>query len=185
MHSNLKDKGIPAILTLEPGGTPLGTAVRDLLKVKRSFTISPKAELMLFNACRAQLVRDVIKPSLAAGKVVICDRFSDSTVVYQGYARGLDIETIESINNLATDRLKPDLTILLDTDPEMGLGRKHNIQSDRFDNEDIGFHRKVREGYLAEANKDTGRWHVINGQQPVNIISNSILDIVLPRLDSL
>ena len=182
LYNGLKDRGIGCILTLEPGGTPLGTSVRDLLKVKRDFTISPEAELMLFAACRAQLVKDVILPALAAGQLVVCDRFSDSTLVYQGYARGLDLNRIEYINNMATGGLKPDLTILLDTQPELGLGRKRNVESDRFDNESIDFHRKVREGYLSEAGKEPSRWHTIPAHQPIESISRGILDLVLSRL---
>lgn len=182
LYTNLLGRGIPCIFTLEPGGTPLGISVRDLLKVKRDFSISPEAELMLFNACRAQLVRDVIRPALSEGKVVVCDRFSDSTVVYQGHARGLDLNRIEYINNIATGGLKPDLTLLLDTQPELGLGRKRNIESDRFDDEDITFHRKVREGYMCEVKKEPARWHVIQAHQPIDVISKVILDIVLPHL---
>jgi dTMP kinase len=185
LYNNLLGRGIPCIFTLEPGGTPLGISVRDLLKVKRDFAISPVAELMLFTACRAQLVRDVIRPALDAAKVVVCDRFSDSTMVYQGYARGLDLNTIEYVNNLSTGGLQPDLTILLDTQPELGLGRKRNIQSDRFDDEDISFHRKVREGYLQEVQKEPSRWHVIPAQQPIEAISRTIMDLVLSHLDKL
>jgi len=183
LYNNLLGRGIPCVFTLEPGGTPLGISVRDLLKVKRDFAISPEAELMLFAACRAQLVRDVIRPALEAAKVVVCDRFSDSTVVYQGHARGLDLDMIEYINNIATGGLKPDLTMLLDTQPELGLGRKRNISSDRFDNEDISFHRKVRDGYLHEVRKEPSRWHVIPSQQPIDAINRTIMDIVLPQLD--
>lgn len=184
LYDNLRVKGIESVLTLEPGGTPLGASVRDLLKVKRNFSISAEAELMLFAACRAQLVRDVIRPALRAAKVVLCDRYSDSTVVYQGYARGLDLSTIEYINNIATGGLHPDLTILLDTQPEQGLGRKRNTQADRFDNESLDFHRKVRDGYLTEARKEPSRWQVIPAQQPIEVIGNIILDMVLSRLNN-
>ena len=110
------NKNIPAVLTQEPGGTPLGNTVRDLLKVKRNISISPLAELFLFVSCRAQLVADVINPAMASGKVIVCDRFADSTLVYQGYARGLDLKLVISVNDIATGGLEPDLTILLDTD---------------------------------------------------------------------
>jgi len=182
LYNNLLGRVIPCIFTLEPGVTPLGISVRDLLKVKRDFSISPEAELMLFSACRAQLVRDVVRPALDEGRAVICDRYSDSTLVYQGHARGLDLKMIDYINHIATGGLKPDLTILLDTQPELGLGRKRNIESDRFDDEDISFHRKVRDGYLKEAGKEPSRWSVIPAQQPIETISRAILDIVLPRL---
>jgi dTMP kinase len=184
LYNNLLGRGIPCVFTLEPGGTPLGISVRDLLKVKRDFSISPQAELMLFTACRAQLVRDVIRPALDEYRVVVCDRYSDSTLVYQGHARGLNLSIIEYVNNVATDGLKPDLTILLDTQPELGLGRKRNTGSDRFDDEDISFHRKVREGYLREVRKEPSRWRVIPAQQPIEVISRAIMDIVLPLLNT-
>lgn len=183
LYNNLKGRGIDCVLTLEPGGTPLGSAVRDLLKVRRDINISPEAELLLFAACRAQLVREVIQPALTGGRTVICDRFSDSTTVYQGHARGLDLGQIEYINNMATCGLKPDLTIFLDAPPEVGLGRKRNIESDRFDNESIDFHRKVREGYLYEAGKEPSRWHIIPAQQPVETISRAVLSEVLSRIE--
>ena len=182
LHSNLLSKDIPATLTREPGGTPLGLAVRDLLKLRRDLVIRPEAELMLFNACRAQLVRDMIRPALDAGKTVVCDRFSDSTVVYQGYGRGLDLGQIEYVNRIATGGIKPDITILLDIQPETGLERKQNIEVDRFDNESILFHRRVREGYLCEAGKEPERWVVIEAEQPIESISKAILGIVLSRL---
>lgn len=180
--NNLRSRGIDCVRTFEPGGTPLGSAVRDLLKVRRDFSISPEAELLLFAACRAQLVKEVIRPALATGRVVVCDRFSDSTVVYQGHARGLDLGQIEYINNMATGNLKPDLTILLDALPEVGLGRKRNVETDRFDNESIEFHRRVRDGYLLEAGREPGRWHIVSAQQPVETISQAILAEALSRL---
>lgn len=182
LYNSLKGRGIDCVLTLEPGGTPLGSAVRDLLKIRRDFSISPEAELLMFAACRAQLVREVIRPALAAGRAVICDRFYDSTTVYQGHARGLDLDRIEYINNMATGGLKPDLTIFLDAPPEVGLGRKRNVESDRFDNESIDFHRRVMEGYLHEAAKEPSRWYTVPAQQPIETISQSILNEVLSRL---
>ena len=182
LHSNLLNKGISAILTREPGGTPLGSAVRDLLKSRRDLDINPESELMLFNACRAQLVRDIIRPALDIGKVVVCDRFVDSTVAYQGYGRGLDLNQIEYVNKVATGGIKPDITILLDVQPELGLKRRLNLATDRFDNESIIFHRKVREGYLIEASKEPDRWVVIQAQQPIETISKTILGIVLGRM---
>lgn len=182
LHSNLRSRGIPVVLTREPGGTPLGSSVRNLLKSRQDFDINPETELMLFNACRAQLVKDVIRPALDTGKTVICDRFSDSTIVYQGYGRGLNLSQIEYVNMITTGGIKPDITILLDEDPKLGLERKHDLEADRFDNESISFHRKVREGYLLEASKDPERWTVIQAQQPIESISRTILSIVLSRL---
>ena len=182
LHQNLIHADIASLLTQEPGGTPLGNRIRNILKVKRDFNISPAAELFLFAACRSQLVTDVLQPALQAGNVVVCDRFSDSTVVYQGYARGLDLHLIESINNIATCGLKPDLTILLDTQPEQGLKRKRNSQADRFEAEDISFHRKIREGYLALAREEPGRWLVVPAQLPVKQLSRLIWENIWSRL---
>jgi dTMP kinase len=180
--NNLKLRNIPATLTHEPGGTPLGNRIRGILKVKRDFNISPQAELLLFAACRAQLIQDVILPALDGGITVICDRFSGSTLAYQGYGRGLAPELIESINISATDGLEPDLIFLLDLEPESGLGRKHNTDNDRFEAENITFHRRVRAGYLDLAKRDPGHWIIMEAKQPVDKLGKSILDHVLPIL---
>ena len=183
LYNNLELRNIPATLTHEPGGTPLGNRIRGILKVKRDFNISPQAELLLFAACRAQLIKDVILPALDGGITVICDRFSGSTLAYQGYGRGLGLELIESINSAATGGLEPDLIFLLDLEPESGLGRKHNTGDDRFEAENIAFHRRVRDGYLDLAGRDPGRWIVIDAKQPVEKLAQIILDHVLPILN--
>jgi len=117
----------------------------------------------LFNAARTQLIDEVIRPELRKGKVVICDRYADSTTAYQSYGRGLDLEMVAAINDIATGGLKPDLTILLDISAEEGLARKQ--RRDRFEQEDIAFHQRVREGYLKLAASEPGRWLVINAKQ--------------------
>jgi dTMP kinase len=174
LYRKMQKVNIPCVLTQEPGGTPLGDEVRDLLKTKRPLNISPKTELLLFAACRAQIVTEVIQPSLDSGKTVMCDRFADSTIVYQGYGRGLDLNLIERINDLATHGLKPDLTILLDMRPQISLQRKSNRMNDRFDTEDMQFHQKVRGGYLELAQKEPMRWFTIDVKQPVDTISRII-----------
>jgi len=142
LYNILRQHGLQCILTHEPGGTPLGNKIRDVLKVKRDFHIAAEAELFLFAASRFQLVSDVIRPALSSGKIVICDRFSDSTFVYQGYGRGLDLKMIDEINELATGGLGPDITILLDAQAEIGLGRKRNSGEDRFEAEILLFTTK-------------------------------------------
>jgi len=169
---------IPAELTHEPGGTPLGSQLRRVLKRRRHDEISPLAELLLFAACRIQLVTEVIRPSLQQGKVVICDRFTDSTIAYQGYGRGLDLETIKKINELATQGIKPNLTILLDIPTQKGLGRKQSTTNDRFEAEDIAFHNKVRDGYLKLAAREPERWLVIDAALPRARIGTIIWDRV-------
>jgi dTMP kinase len=183
LHKGLLKLGIDTLFTMEPGGTPLGSSIRKLLKVRQNLAINPEAELLLFAACRAQLVRDIIRPALNTNRVVICDRFADSTVVYQGYGRGLDLNMIYFINDIATDRLKPDITFLLDVEPDIGLERKRNIHLDRFDAEDINFHSRIRNGYLSEAKKDPSRWRIINALQPIPRIKKIILEIVLKMVD--
>jgi len=169
---------IPAVLTHEPGGTALGSQLRRVLKKGRQDKISPLAELFLFAACRIQLVTEVIRPSLLHGKVVICDRFSDSTTVYQGYGRGLDLDTIKKTNDLATQGIKPDLTILLDIPIQKGLSRKPSTTNDRFETENIAFHDKVRAGYLKLVAEEPGRWLVIDANLPRVKIGKIIWDRV-------
>lgn len=174
----LKSRDVPVILTHEPGGTILGEKVSDLLKWGRETAVSPLTELLLFNASRAQLVNDIIRPALKDGKTVICDRFTDSTIAYQSYGRGISLKTVKSINDTATERLQPDLTILLDISIEDGLARKKGAELDRFEQEDIEFHRKVREGYLKLAAGEPERWLVINAVQSRETIGKIIRDKV-------
>ena len=182
LYQKLQQHNIPSLLTQEPGGTPLGNKIRSVLKVKRDFTISPLSELFLFAACRSQLIQDVIGPALDAGRVVVCDRFCDSTTVYQGFGRGLDLSLIDSVNTSATGGLKPDITILLDVLPEQGLQRKRKIQQDRFDSEELSFHRNIREGYLNLAAKEPGHWLILQSHLPINKLSQLIWEHVRPLI---
>jgi dTMP kinase len=185
LRDNLEQQNIPVVLTHEPGGTSLGTEIRKLLKRKRDSSIAPQAELFLFAASRVQLLAELIRPALEETEVVICDRFTDSTLVYQGYGRGLDLTTVETVNNMATENLKPDLTILLDMSPEQGLARKQNLK-DRFELEDLSFHHRVREGYLKMAAAEPDRWLVIDASLPKGKIAEIIWDrvstLLLPSL---
>ena len=182
LYQKLQQNKIASLLTQEPGGTLLGNKIRTVLKVKGDLTISPLSELFLFSACRSQLIQDVIGPALAAGQVVVCDRFSDSTVVYQGVARGLDLSLINEINTAATGDLKPDVTILLDVLPEQGLQRKKKGHRDRFDSEGISFHRKIREGYLNLAAQEPTRWLVLQAGLPVDKLSQLTWEYVRPLI---
>jgi dTMP kinase len=166
LYRKLVKSSLPVVLIHEPGGTPLGEKIRRLLKRSCDISISPLSELLLFNASRSQLVTDVIQPALKTGKNVICDRFSDSTLAYQSYGRGLDMRTIQEINRLASQGVTPDVTVLLDIPPEMGLSRKKKVEADRFDSEAVTFHEKVRKGFLDLAAKDTRRWVVIDATLP-------------------
>ncbi len=179
----LEQQNVPVVLTHEPGGTALGNELRRTLKRKRDSSISPHAELFLLAASRAQLVAEVIRPALEEGKVVICDRFTHSTMVYQGYGRGLDFTAIKMVNNMATRNLDPDLIILLDISPKQGLARKQSLK-DRFELEDSSFHRRVREGYLKMAAAEPGRWLVIDASLPKGRVAEIIWDMVSPLLTS-
>ena len=165
LYKRLAQLAIPALLTHEPGGTPFGKRIGRWLKWTDDRDMSPMTELMLFNASRAQLVTEVIQPNLKSGIAVVCDRYADSTTAYQGYGRGLDLEMVKAINDAATQGLKPDLTILLDIPVEAGLARKRGKRQDRFEQEEIAFHQRVREGYLKLAANDAERWLVIDGTQ--------------------
>jgi dTMP kinase len=133
---------------------------------------------MLFNASRAQLVAEVIKPNLKSGKVVISDRYADSTTAYQGYGRGLDLEMVKATNKAATQGLKPDLTILLDISAEEGLARKVGREKDRFEQEDLDFHQRVRQGYLKLAADEPQRWLVLDARLPKDKIHGIIWEKV-------
>lgn len=159
----LRAAGVTVVHTREPGGTRAGELVRGLLHEE----LTPWAELFAFLVARAQLVEEVIRPALACGETVICDRFAPSTFAYQVHARGLDGEKVRAANSIATGGLEPDLVVYLDIDPEVGLRRKHGeTEAIRTGLEGLAFHRKVREGYLAQAAADPARWLVVDGTLP-------------------
>ena len=183
LYRRLSKSAIPALLTHEPGVTALGKRLARCLKWAQNTDMSPLTELLLFNASRAQLIDEVIHPSLAKGEIVICDRFADSTTAYQGYGRGLDLGTVTAINNAASQGLKPDLTLLLDIPAEAGLARKQEKQ-DRFEQEELAFHQRVREGYLKLAASDPERWLVIDASQSKRKIAKIIWQRVSRLLPS-
>lgn len=156
---------IPVLLTHEPGGTLIGERLARWLKRAQNIGINPHTELLMFNASRSQLVADVIRPALNDGKVVICDRYTDSTIAYQSYGRALELSVVESINSLATQGLTPGLTVMLDLPVEEGLARKKDSRRDRFERENLAFHIRVREGYLRMAADEPQRWLVIDASQ--------------------
>ncbi|MFH1003101.1 MAG: dTMP kinase [Chloroflexota bacterium] len=182
LYRQLTKQTIPAILTREPGGTPLGEKISHWLKWGPWEAISPLSELLLFNASRSQLAASVIRPALAAGQVVVCDRFTDSTVAYQGYGRGLDLATVKMINDTTTGGLAPDLTLLLDIPPAAGLARKSHRTPDRFEDETLAFHQRVRAGYLQMAAAEPERWQIIGAALPKKEISRIIWQKVAPLL---
>lgn len=173
----LQDTGYPAVLLHEPGSTPLGEEISRLLKWSSSIGINPLAELLLFNASRAQLVKEEILPSLEKGLSVIIDRFSDSTLVYQGYGRGLPLDLVREVNEVACQGAVPDISILLDVPVEVSSGRVAP-DKDRFESENPGFYQKIRNGYLELAENEPERWLVIDGTLNVDIISQIIQEHV-------
>jgi dTMP kinase len=181
LFRRLSDLAVPVLLTHEPGGTPFGEKLGHWLKWARDAYISPLTELMLFNASRAQLVAEVIQPNLKSGKAVISDRYSDSTTVYQGYGRELDLAMVKATNKAATQGLKPDLTILLDIPVEEGLARKMARKQDRFEQETAIFHQRVREGYLELAAAEPRRWLVVDATRS----KQQIADIIWQRVSRL
>jgi len=181
LFRRLSQLAIPALLTHEPGGTPFGKRLGRWLKWTQDADISPLTELMLFNASRAQLVAEVIQPNLKSGKVVISDRYADSTTAYQGYGRGVDLAMVKATNNAATQELKPALTILLDIPVEGGLARKGAKRQDRFEQEALAFHQRVREGYLKLAADEPERWLVVDASQS----KEKIAEIIWQRVSQL
>ena len=173
-------EGYPARLTREPGGTPLGESMRRQLKQRHD--LSPLSELFLVAASRAQLVERVVGPSLNQGITVVCDRYVASTVAYQGYGRGLDLELIDRVNGAVTGGLYPDLTVLLDLPADQAINRKRNSKSDVFDTAPSDFHRKVREGYLSQAAREPLRWLVLDGANSARDLARQIWDKIQPLL---
>lgn len=185
----LRDQGYDVLLTREPGGTPLGDQVRDLLLSKDLYTtpIDPRAELLLFCASRAQLVHEVIRPHLAGGGIVICDRYIDSSLVYQGFGHGLDLDYLRHILDFATGALYPDVTVFLDLSPAEGLRRRaaaslFGEEFNRIDDMALEFHHRVYEGYLAVGEASPERWLAIDAGQSTEAVQAAILNALAPRL---
>jgi len=171
----------PFLLTREPGGTGVGEQIRQILLSSENVGIEPMAELYLYAAARVQHIRQVISPALREGKLVICDRFADATLAYQGYGRGVDLAWIEEIHARTMENVKPDLTFLLDLPVEEGLRRalkrmeKHSVKEDRFEKEALDFHRRVREGYLILARNQPRRIVALDGMKEEKTLHREIL----------
>ena len=175
----LRKKGYETALTEEPGGTAISREIRKVLLSTKHDKMDYMAELLLYNAARIQHIKEKVIPALSKGKIVITDRFSDSTVAYQGYGRGISLKLIDSLDRIATGRMRPDLTILLDLDVETGLMRnKHINKVDRLELEDVRFHKKVREGFLKLAAKEPKRIKLVKASKGINDIHREIVRIV-------
>ncbi|OGO05434.1 MAG: dTMP kinase [Chloroflexi bacterium RBG_13_56_8] len=184
LRQALGEKGISVVSTREPGGTPIGEQIRAILHDLNNTAMLPVTEAFLYSAGRAQHVGRVILPALERGDLVISDRYAESTLAYQGYGHGLDLETLREITLFATGGLWPDLVVYLDLDVEAGLQRKWHDRQDgrgewnRMDQQDVSFHRRVREGYLAMARQEPQRWLIVDAQQEIDVIRRVICDRV-------
>ena len=195
LAERLDDGGEPAVVTREPGGSPLGRRLRSLLLGGELARIEPMSELLLYVADRAQHLRELIEPTLASGAHVLCDRFLDATLAYQGYARGLDLEFIRLLHQKPPLDRRPHRTILLDLDPEVGLERARrrndelglSVAEGRFERENLAFHQRVREGYLALADAEPFRFRIVAAEGTLDEIEARIADLLsdlFPVLDT-
>lgn len=173
-----EDAGYEVVVTREPGGTPIGEEIRHILMhAAEALSMMPETELLLFAASRAQLVREVILPAVNAGKIVLCDRFMDSTTVYQGVARNIQSEPVHLINTFAVGHMIPDVTVVIDLDAEVGMDRvrhRANDLPDRMEKENIEFYQKVRNGYLMLAKAMPERFVVVDGELPREELGEAI-----------
>jgi len=181
LAENLKQQGYSVVTTREPGGTQVGEQIREVLHNLENASMNARAELLLFSAARAQIVAEVIQPALNEGKVVLCDRFYDSTFAYQGYGHNLPLDTLRTITMFATGGLEPDLTLYLTIDPEVGLKRRQadeKAEWTRMDDYAIEFHKRVYEGYKKLIDDEPQRWRIIDANGTVQQVQNMILQEV-------
>lgn len=184
LAGHLKEKGYRVIQTMEPGGTKISFKIRELLLSMENREMDQVAELLLYNAARVQHIKEIIGPALERGDIVITDRFSDSTVAYQGYARGIDLKLIDSLDMIATRKLRPDITILFDIDVRTGLARNKKLgKNDRLELEDISFHEKVRKGFLHMAAIEPGRIKIIDCTESLDGVSEKVFKIISEFLE--
>jgi len=190
LGQRLRHEGRPVVETVEPGGTAIGNQIRRILLDPVNQELNPMAELLLYFASRAQNVEQIIRPALAAGRIVLCDRFTDSTLVYQGCGRGLGSDTVLTLDRIACRGLTPDLTVLIDIDLETSLARAHarnaapvaEAAETRMDEQPVEFHRKVREAYLALADKERDRFQVIDGRHDTAMVAEAVWSAVRPHV---
>ena len=189
LYEVLKGRGYPVLLTREPGGTPVGDAVRNILANPAYTDMTPLAELFLFSASRTQHVDRVIRPALEEGRIVICDRFFDATLAYQAYGRGIPLSQVRQINQMAAWNTRPDLTFLLDIDPAAGINRvrsrvlENNLETERIERETLEFFDKVRHGYLNMAYEEPQRFRRIESDGNLDAVHGQILDCTVRELD--
>ncbi len=180
----LQQQGFAVVTTREPGGTPIGDEIRACVHHVDHTAMTPTAEMLLYSASRAQLVGELIRPSLDAGKIVLCDRFADSTLAYQGYGRGLNLEHLRQVTEIATGGLSPDVTFFLDIEVEQGLARRTGggLEMNRLDLETVQFHQRVRQGYHQLIAEDPNRWIIIDANRPITAVQKDLQTKLLARL---
>ena len=185
IYDRLIKDGYEIVKTREPGGTPIGEQIRNVILDKDNTAMDPRTEALLYAASRRQHLVEKIWPALKEGKIVFCDRYLDSSLSYQGYARGLGIDDILKVNEYATEGTYPDITFLFDIDPELGLERinkNKDREVNRLDVEKLSFHQKVREGYLILSKRFPDRYIVIDASKPLEEVSSNVLKEILNRL---
>jgi dTMP kinase len=183
MADFLRQRGYDVLTTREPGGTSIGEQIRTILHNLENKEMQPRTEILLFQASRAQLVEQVIRPHLKIGGIVLSDRYADSTLAYQGYGHQVDIESLRVLLTFATSGLKPDLTILLDVDVETGLRRKElKGEWNRLDAYDLDFHHRVQQGYIQLVKAEPERWEVIDASQSPAKVQDLLRQVVARRL---
>jgi dTMP kinase len=177
LNDYLKSKGWDTVVTREPGGTPIGEKIRSIILDVENRDMNPITEMFLYAAARAQHVSQVIKPALKQGKIVLCDRFVDSSIAYQGFGRELGVEMVEKVNRFALQGITPDITLLFDINPEKGLERSamRHRGVDRLEEEKLDFHRRVYEGYVLLSRKYPERFHVIDASRKIEEIHKTII----------
>ncbi|MCB9133842.1 MAG: dTMP kinase [Anaerolineales bacterium] len=180
----LRQRGFSVYTTREPGGTSIGEQIRAVIHDLKNEEMHPHTETLLYQAARAQIVEQVIRPRLAVGEVVLCDRYMDSTLAYQGYGHQQNLAEVRGLIRYATGGLLPDLTILLDLDVEVGLKRKTNQEEwNRLDAYTVDFHCRVREGYHALSQEDPARWVIVDAEQTREVVQAALREIVLEKLE--
>jgi dTMP kinase len=179
----LREQGFSVLQLREPGGTQISEQVREVLMSLKNTAMYPRTEILLFLAARAQLVEEVIRPALADGQVILCDRYADSTLAYQGYGHGVDLDVLRNLLNFATNGLWPDLTLLLDISSETGLQRKQKGgEWNRLDAFTQAFHQRVRHGYLELAHHEPQRWQIIPADNPFEMVQSALRQAILTKL---
>jgi dTMP kinase len=180
----LRNQGYPVTVTREPGGTAISDQVRRILMEMSNRAMHPRTEILLFCSARAQLVEEVIRPRLAQGEIVLCDRYADSTLAYQGYGHGTDLQFLKQLLNFVTGNLWPDLTLLLDIDAEEGLRRRRagHGEWNRLDDYDLAFHQRVRQGYHELAKQEPQRWLTIDASLPPDKVQLCLREAILAHL---